>query len=101
MRAKKSKPYWKMKAAELAKATKELDKEFVPTRPLTQGMKVRWMRAKKRMGRPRIGKGAQRVLVSLEKDLLRRADARARRLGLSRSKLIARGIELVLAGKAS
>ena len=44
------------------------------------------------------GQGAHRVLVTIERGLLLRSDAFARKQGLSRAALIARGLEAVLAG---
>jgi hypothetical protein len=48
-------------------------------------------------GRPRKGKGAQIVSLSIEKDLLRRAERLAKAQGLSRSELFSRGIRALLA----
>ena len=45
--------------------------------------------AKRGRGRPKIGTGAQKVSISMESTLLKRADAAARRLGVNRSELIA------------
>lgn len=91
MKSRQNKPYDKMNADELAEATREFDHEFVgtPGRPLTAGQKAMHDKARKKGGRPRIGKGSQRILVSLEKELLQEADLLARRRNLSRSQLIA------------
>ena len=97
MKKTASKPYWQLGVAELAEATKEFDKEFVPTKPLTPSMTKREVRARRKMGRPRIGKGALRVLVTVERDLLQRADVFARRHKLTRSGLIAHCLKAVLA----
>ena len=67
------------------------------TRPLTPAERKRWRKAKKRMGRPRVGKGAKVISLSVERGLLERADAYARRTGMSRAQLVARGLENVLA----
>jgi hypothetical protein len=90
--------YWEMTAAELAKATAEFDREgtILQTLPLSEKMKRRWERAGRR-GRPRRGKGSKRVLISMEKGLLQRADQLARRRGIGRSELIARSLETILA----
>ena len=53
-------------------------------------------RANAKRGRPRIGKGARRLMVTVERGLLERADAFARDHGLTRAALIARGLEAVL-----
>lgn len=63
------------------------------SRPLNARDRAVWRRIKRRLGRPKIGKGVKVVSVSLEKDLLRRADALAKRQGISRAKLISRGLE--------
>ena len=50
----------------------------------------------KAKGRLRAGKSAARVQATVESGLLKRADAYARRHGMTRSQLISRGIEQVL-----
>jgi hypothetical protein len=47
-------------------------------------------------GRPRVGKGAKRVLISVERGLLARADRFAKDNKLTRSELIARALERVV-----
>ncbi|MBI4701312.1 MAG: hypothetical protein HY744_09160 [Deltaproteobacteria bacterium] len=56
-----------------------------------------WRRA--RRGRPRKGKGAKVVCVSIESNLLARSDALAARLGIGRAALVARGLRAVLAAQ--
>ena len=76
------------------------------TRPLTAKEQAEWRsfvraaKAKRKAGRPRVGLGAQRVQVSVERGLLTRADAYARRNGLTRAQLVARGLKAVIGGKA-
>ena len=53
--------------------------------------------AARRPGRPRKGKGTQIVSLSIEKDLLRRAERVAKAQGVSRSDLFSRGLLAVLA----
>jgi len=79
-----------MSAAELATATREYDAPdaFVKTRTMTPAE-----RAEERVlrrGRPKIGKGAKKISISLERGVLRDADALARKEGVKRSELIAR-----------
>ena len=105
---KPKKPYWKMTTEELAEATKEFDREFVAdaAKPLTPRQKAREARARSKRpakaqhtnkrGRPRVGQGARSVLISVERSLLSRSDALARRLGVTRSELISRGLESML-----
>jgi hypothetical protein len=96
----KKEPYWEMTTAELAEATRRFDQEFVAdaAKPLTPRQKAREARARAKgnRGRPRVGQGATAVLVSVERGLLRRSDAFAKRRGITRSQLIARGLEFVL-----
>jgi hypothetical protein len=97
----RQKPYWEMNTAELAKATGDFDREgtILETSPLTRTMRNRWIKAGKR-GRPKMGKGSKRVLISMEKGLLQRTDRLARQRGIGRSELIAEGLMSLLA-KAS
>ena len=77
---------------------KEFDREFVadsfeaPAGPA----RTRWRRAKRKRGRPRLGSGAKVISVSVERRLLKQCDALAKRLGVSRATLIARGLQAVL-----
>src|SRR5437870_382245 len=64
--------------------------------PLSPKSRKLWQKAKRRRGRPRIGAGAAKVLVSVERGLLRRADALAKREGISRSQLFARGLAFLM-----
>jgi hypothetical protein len=88
-----------MTARELAEATKEFDREFIidTFKPLTPEMQARWERAKRKPGRPRVGKGAKVISVSVERELLTQSDALARKLKVRRAALIARGLRAVLA----
>ena len=87
----KPKSYWKMNANELSKATEEFDQPFVieKSRPLTSAERDQWAGARKKRGRPKVGKGFKRVSLSLEKDLLRRVTNLAKKRHVSRSRLIA------------
>jgi hypothetical protein len=78
-----------MSAGELAEATREYDKPFAfeKTRPMTRAERAEERNL--RRGRPRIGQGAKKISISLERGLLRDADALARKRGVKRSKLIA------------
>ncbi|HEX4794702.1 MAG TPA: hypothetical protein VH370_12960, partial [Humisphaera sp.] len=92
--SKRSKPYWEMNKEELAAATRKYDEPFVAlneSRPLTPAQRRMLQRAKRR-GRPRVGQGAKRVLVTIERGLLKDMDNLAKRLGKSRSQLIAEGV---------
>lgn len=50
-----------------------------------------------RRGRPRVGAGARRIQITVERNLLAIADRRAREERISRSELIARGLRMALA----
>jgi hypothetical protein len=86
-------------SAELAEATAAYGQEMIIDRfrPLTGADRNRWERARRKPGRPRRGKGARVISVSVEQDLLLRADELARALGLSRARLIERGLRIALA----
>lgn len=98
---KPNKKYSEMTPAELAEATKEFNENFAFTkgRPLTPAEKKQHATARRR-GRPRIGQGAEKIRVSVERGLLNQTNAFAKRHGLSRSEMIARGLRAVLAGAA-
>jgi len=99
----KQKPYWKLNARELAKATKEFDGEIPAgtARPLTAEERRRWELARKAPtrsiyildDRPR-REGA--VLLELGADLLRELDARAGKRRLTRSKFVERELRSAL-----
>jgi len=89
-----------MKVMRLAKASKELeDMDFDQMRSLTPAERASWGRARRGPGRPRKAAvdRAARVLVTIAPTLLAEADGYARRQGISRAELIARGIVAVLA----
>jgi hypothetical protein len=71
-----------------------------PAGPLTAAQRAAWAKFQRRAGRPKIGQGAKRVLVSVEKGLLAKADAYAKANDVNRSELIARGLRAVLRGAA-
>ncbi len=95
---KRKKRYSEMNLVELAEAMKRFDEDFVfeKGKPLTAADRKRHAVAWKR-GRPRIGLGAEKVRVTIEKGLLREADLFARASGMSRSELVARGLRAILA----
>jgi hypothetical protein len=100
-RKKTPKSYQSMDADTLAKETADFDREFAADTfsPMGATSRARWERARRNPGRPRKGKGAQAIAVTVERDLLARCDALARKLGISRAGLIARGIRAVLAAE--
>ncbi|HZL36051.1 MAG TPA: hypothetical protein VFC78_12115 [Tepidisphaeraceae bacterium] len=61
---------------------------------------LQWRRFKSKMGRPKVGKGAKTISLTVEMGLLKRADAYARRHGLSRATLVARGLKAIIESAA-
>ncbi len=94
----KLKPSTKMTIAELEALTADLDQEFVADKfgPLTPENRRLWKSIKRGRGRPKVGKGAKVVSVSIERGLLARTDKAAKRAGVSRAKLVAAGLRRVL-----
>jgi len=95
---RRRKKYVEMNVADLEQATKRYDEDFIfkKGQPLSGEDKKRHARARK-PGRPRIGLGAEKVRITIERGLLREADSFARTRGMSRSELIARGLRAILA----
>jgi hypothetical protein len=91
-------PFLKLTPEQRTRAASEFDREirFEETRPLSEKGKVLWQRAKRGPGRPRVGQGSAKVLVTLERGLLAEADDFAKRNRISRSALVARGLRAVL-----
>lgn len=86
---------------ELARATAEFDREFIADtfQSLSSADRARWARLRRKRGRPRIGRGAKVIAVSVESGLLSRCDRLARKKRVSRASLIARGLRAVLAAE--
>jgi len=80
-----------------SKTTEQL---LAESRPLNKTERATWREIKKKLGRPRIGKGTTNISVSLEKQLLEAADRFARQHGMSRSELIARGVRAFIGSAA-
>ena len=101
-RKKPSKPYWEMTTKELREATAEFDEEFVADkgRPMTPEMQRRWERAKAKRSSAKNGRVHQTIAVRVEKELLDRCAALAKRKRISRDALIARGIKAILAAES-
>ena len=101
MNPQRKKPYWKMNARELGRATGEFDEPFSAEtfHTLTPSDRTRWERVRKHAGRPRHGRGVKIISVSVEKNLLVRSDHLAKRMGLTRAALIARGLKAIMAAE--
>lgn len=65
-------------------------------KPMTAADRKRFAPIRAKMGRPKIGNGSKVIGVSVEADLLKRADDYARRLGIGRTELFVRGLRLLL-----
>jgi hypothetical protein len=91
----KKAPSRKRAPAVLSEFDREMVIESFSEAPAVE--RARWSRAVAKRGRPRRGAGATVISVSVEQSLLERADLMARRLGITRSELIARGLRAALA----
>lgn len=67
------------------------------TRPLSTSARHALTRAANKGGRPRIGAGAKRINITVEKTLLKQADNYARRHGLTRAAVVAEGLRNIIA----
>jgi hypothetical protein len=76
-------------------------RDGLPGRPLTAADKSLHRTARRaaqaKRGRPQIGAGAKIVPISIERGLLREADAFARRKKMKRSQLVADALRLLIA----
>ncbi len=90
-----------MTTSKLAEATASYGREMVldEFKPLTASAAARWKEARRKPGRPKRGKGAKVISVSVEKGLLSRSDSLAKDLGLSRAAVIERGLKAMLAAE--
>jgi len=84
--------------AEKNRIAAEFDKEMVMDtfRPLSAEQRRLWAKAKRRRGRPVVGKGVKVISLSMEIGLLKDTDAWAKRQGISRSQLVAKGLRKVI-----
>lgn len=98
---KPKKAYWEMTTAELREATRQFDDpKFHPkTLPVVAADRALHAQARRR-GRPRVGLGAARIQLTMERALLGRVDAHAKAQGLTRAQFLARAAARELA-KAS
>jgi hypothetical protein len=70
------------------------------SRPLNAKERSQWRRFKNKMGRPKVGAGSQTISLTVERNLLKQADAYAKRLRISRAKLVARGLAAIIGSAA-
>jgi len=69
------------------------------SRPLNAKERAEWRGIKKKLGRgrPRMGAGVEKVSVSVEKTVLAKADAVARKNHLNRSQVVAKALAMLVA----
>jgi len=95
--------YGRMTSEELDAEVAPYDEPFAALReskPLSPADRALLRRAKRKGGRPKVGQGAKRVLITVERGLLKKADAYAKGKGMTRSELIARGLRSVIGSAA-
>ena len=82
--------YSQLPASELDALAAKYDRVIDPSeaRPLKAAERARESRARRKAGRPRVGAGAEKLRISMERTLLERVDAYAREHGMTRSQLI-------------
>ncbi len=66
------------------------------SRPLNAADRRLWRKFKAKMGRPKVGKGSKTISLTVERDLLKKADAYAKRHGITRAKLVAQGLAAII-----
>ena len=100
-RKRTSKPYWEMNLEELREATAEFDKEFVSDtfRPLTPEERARWEKFRFSWKASKEPSGMQVIAVRVDKRLLDRCTALAKKKRITRDRLIARGLKAILAAE--
>jgi hypothetical protein len=90
-----------MTTDELREATTQFNEEFVAEKatPLTPAMQSRWQRAKHKPSKVEDGTGQQTISVRVDKLLLDRCTALAKKKRISRDALIVRGLRALLAAE--
>jgi len=90
-----------MTLEELRAATREFATPTpnLPGKPLTPRARAAHKRLLAKRGRPTVGAGAERVTTTIERGLLKDADAYAQDKGITRAEMIAAGLRLVMAQK--
>ncbi len=99
--SKAVKSFFQLTDEEKGREVAQYDREFIvdESRPLTPAERAEWNRIKRKRGRPAEGRGAKVISVSVERGLLQKADALAKKKRISRAKIIARGLRAVLAAE--
>lgn len=84
---------------------REIDRQspeelLAKSRPLNAAERRLWQKFKRKAGRPKIGKAVKVISVGVEKDLLKKADAAAKRRGLNRSALVSAALRAFIGSAA-
>jgi hypothetical protein len=88
-------------ASQVERSIEGLDREFTIdsfSKP-PAAKRALFEAARRKPGRPKEGRGAHVIAVSVERELLERSDELAKELGITRARLIARGLKAVLAAE--
>jgi hypothetical protein len=95
----KKKPYTQMTTAQLRAATRQFDDPNYHPKALPWGEKEKrdqlaaaQLGRSMKVGRPRIGLGAQRIQIAMEAGLRRKVDAYARKHHMTRSRLLSEAV---------
>src|ERR1051325_9977823 len=96
----RDKAWDQMSVDELRAATRDLDAadfqpHFLKPSGGQKALLTKFMK-KARRGRPRMGEGAEKIYISLERGLLRETDRVARQRGQSRSGMIGEALRLMM-----
>jgi len=96
----KKKSFFKMTPAERDADVRQFDRglSLEELRPLSPKNKLLWEAAKRRRGRPQLGKGPVRVLVTMDPALLEQVDRYVKDRRLKRSQLISRALKNEMKG---
>jgi hypothetical protein len=84
--------------AEVARFDKPLPlgPDGLPGKPLTPAQRKLWRAIKHNMGRPTVGEGAEQISLTVERGLLKKADAFAKKHKLKRSQMVAEALRLLM-----
>jgi hypothetical protein len=90
-----------MTDAQRAKLAAELDAQTPEQRDAleqawTPALRAARQSIRRKIGRPKVGKGSKAISLTVEKELLGRATAFAKRHGLKRAELFTRGLKLAM-----
>jgi hypothetical protein len=86
------------KDAEVAEFENSTDRSsFKPLKPAQRKL---WRAIKRNMGRPIVGQGAEQISLTVERGLLRKADAFAKKHKLKRSQMVAEALRLLMQRRA-